>query len=237
MNSDTLLVESSMPDGREFFQEYIDNKRDYSEIKEKISFNDANMEKAIEFGCGIRILKQEHWETLLSFIVSANNNIPRIISSIRKLSKTFGRPFQVNDETYYAFPTPQDILSGNEESLQKCGLGFRSKYIRHAAKMILNGEIDLNAIEKLDTDSAKKELMRINGVGPKVSDCVLLYSYGKYDAFPTDVWIKRIMETLYFDSEKKISEIHKFAREKFGAYAGFAQQYLFYYARENKIGC
>ncbi|MGE5474290.1 MAG: DNA-3-methyladenine glycosylase family protein [Ignavibacteriales bacterium] len=236
ISGNTLHVESSMHDSQKFFEEYIDNNRDYSEIKRKISVNDSNMNKAVEFGYGMRILKQDHWETLVSFIISANNNIPRIIKTIEKLSELYGAPFEINDKTYYAFPTPQDIIENQEDKLAQCGLGFRCRYIKHAAEMVLYGEIDLNTIEKLDTGLAKKELMRINGVGPKVADCTLLYSYGRYDVFPTDIWIKRIVETLYFGTEKRISEIHEFAHDRFGGYAGFAQQYLFYYARENKVG-
>lgn len=231
----TLFVQSTMPDCREFFEEYIDNKRDYSYIKGKISVNDETMKKAVEYGCGMRILKQDHWETLASFIISANNNIPRIIKIIGNLSKVYGSPIKYNGETLYTFPMPEDIIGTGQDYLSDCGLGFRCRYIRHAAGMVKTGEVDLKTIEKLDTASAKKELMKIDGVGPKVADCVLLYSYGKYDVFPTDVWIKRIVQALYFGTEKKIHEIHEFARERYGELAGFAQQYLFYYARENRI--
>ena len=238
MENDTdLIVETNLPDSKLFFEDYIDNKRDYSQIKQKISASDINMQEAVDFGYGMRILKQEHWETLVSFIISANNNIPRIIKTVENIARTYGKQIEFQGKSYNLFPKPEVLAEARDEDLKCCGLGFRGKYIKRAAQMISYGEINLEKIGNMDSTSARSELTKIPGVGPKVADCVLLYSYAKADVFPTDIWIKRIVETIYFGKEKKLHEIQDFAKNKYGELAGFAQQYLFYYARENKIGC
>ncbi|MBQ7667794.1 MAG: DNA-3-methyladenine glycosylase 2 family protein [Clostridia bacterium] len=215
-------------------KEYFDLNRDYSAIKAKYK-DDYVLNKAYDFGYGIRIMNQEKFETLISFIISANNNIPRIKKSIEKISKMYGEKIMYKGSEYYAFPTPKALSMAILEELRSCGVGFRDKYILEAAKKVANGEINLSEISKLPTEKCKKELLKIKGVGPKVADCVMLFSMGKIDAFPIDVWIKRIMENLYIKEEKSLKEIEKYAKEKFGDYAGIAQQYLFYYVRENKI--
>jgi len=231
----SIIVKSDMPDPEEILLDYLDLQTDYSTIKGELS-KDPIMSKAIDYGYGIRILKQEHWECLASFIISANNRIPMIMRSVENIARDFGKPIEFNGSTYFSFPPPEVIVDVNEDRLTLCGVGFRCKYIKHAARMVASGEVDLNALENMDSGSARGELMKIPGVGPKIADCVLLYSYGKSDVFPTDVWIKRVIEVLYFGREAKLPEIQEFARRKFGSLAGAAQQYLFYYARENKIG-
>ena len=232
-----LIVETNLPDFKESFEEYIDNHNDYSAIKKILSKNDKTMKKAVDYGYGMRILKQDHWETLASFIISANNNIPRIMKTVENIAGTYGKQIEFQGKAYSLFPKPEDLADAGDKELKCCGLGFRWKYIKCAAQMIESGEINLEEIEKQHSASARNELIKIPGVGPKVADCVLLYSYAKADVFPTDVWIKRIVETIYFGKEKKLNEIQEFAKNKYGELAGFAQQYLFYYARENKIGC
>jgi len=232
-----LIIESSIPDSKEFFEKYIDNLTDYSTIKQLLLKSDKSMEKAVEYGYGMRILKQEPWETLASFIISANNNIPRIMKTVENIARAYGKQIEFKGKAYNLFPKPEELADARDEDLKCCGLGFRGKYIKRAAQMISSGEIDLEKIGNMDSTSARSELTKIQGVGPKVADCVLLYSYAKADVFPIDVWIKRIVETIYFGKEKKLHEMQEFARNKYGELAGFAQQYLFYYARENKIGC
>lgn len=232
---DSIVVKSDMMNPEEIILDYLDLRTDYSTFKEELS-KDRVMSKAIDYGYGIRILKQEHWECLASFIISANNRIPMIMRSVENIARDFGKPIEFNGSTYFSFPPPEAIVDVNEYRLTLCGVGFRCKYIKHAARMVASGEVDLNAVVNMDSVSAREELMKIPGVGPKIADCVLLYSYGKSDVFPTDVWIKRVVEVLYFGREAKLSEIQEFARRKFGSLAGIAQQYLFYYARENKIG-
>lgn len=215
-----------------FWHDYFDLGTDYAEIKRQLRI-DPIMEKAVDFGWGIRILKQSIWEMLISFIISANNNIPSIMRIVDTLSRTYG---QKTDKGLYAFPQPQILAEVNLEQLKTCRAGFRCKYIKKAAEMVYNREIDLYNLKNLSTDEARNELIKIPGVGPKIADCVLLYSGTKYDIFPTDVWIKRIMETLYLGENTSLKQIQEFSRSKFGKLAGFAQLYLFYYARQNKIG-
>jgi len=211
---------------------YFDLERNYDEIKEFYE-NDEILKKAMEFGYGIRILNQDKFETLISFIISANNNIPRIKKSVEKISQKYGKKIIFNNEENYAFPTPEELFRATEKELRECGVGFRDKYIVQACKEIVTGIIDLEKISQLETEKAKKELLKITGVGPKVADCILLFSMGKTDAFPIDVWVKKIMENLYIKHEVTLKEIEKYSKEKFGSYAGIAQQYLFYYVREN----
>jgi len=210
----------------EKFSDYFDMKRDYGRIKEFYR-NDAVLSEAVKYGEGIRILNQDKFEVLISFIISANNNIPRIKKSVEAISEKFGK--RIRDE-FYAFPTPEELSRATEEELKACGVGFRARYIYKTCRDVLNG-FDLEEVSKLPTSECKKELMKLTGVGSKVADCVMLFSMGKCDAFPVDVWIKRIMEELYIKKEVPLKEIEKFSREKFSIYSGIAQQYLFFYRR------
>ncbi len=211
---------------------YFDLDRDYSEIKEIISKNDENMKKAIEYGNGIRILNQDPWEMLISYIISAANNIPRISKTIENLSRRFGKPMKMNGNTYYMFPTPEELSKATMEDLRECNLGFRDKYVYNATRMVLDGSLNLEKLYDLEYEIAKKKLMQVPGIGAKVADCILLFSLGKVEAFPVDTWIKKVMNELYVESSN-VSKINQFATERFGKYAGIAQQYLFYYKREN----
>ena len=197
-----------------------------------ISKNDEKMHEAIAYGSGIRILKQDVWEMLISYIISAANNIPRISRTIENISEKFGKHVVWKGKEYFLFPTPEELGKASLSELRDCNLGFRDKYVWNATQMVLKGEIDLNSIIKLEYDEAKKYLLQIPGVGSKVADCILLFSCGKIEAFPVDTWIKKVMNELYVDSAN-ITKIHKYASEKFGKYAGIAQQYLFYYKRDN----
>lgn len=228
-NQDEVSFESNLPD--EIIKHYFDLSRDYSKVKDFYR-NDVVLAKAIKYGEGIRILNQEKFETLISFIISANNNIPRIKKSVEKISEKYGKKIEYKGSTYFAFPTPEELNRATEEELRECGVGFRDKYIKEATKMVLENHIDLEKISDLPTSECKRELIKIKGVGSKVADCVMLFSMGKADAFPVDVWIKRIMENLYIKNESTLKEIEKYSREKFGEYAGIAQQYLFFFAKE-----
>lgn len=231
-----ILSNTNLEDFNNIWYDYFDLERDYGEMKEKLS-EDEILKEAVKFGSGIRILKQEPFETLISFIISANNAIPRIKSSIECLSRRYGKYIgEYNGKDYYAFPTAQVLSEVDEEELQETKIGFRAKYVSNAAKRVFSGEADLDIIKTLDTDEARKKLMEFQGVGPKVSDCILLFSMGKYDAFPIDVWVKRIMEYFYLEEDTSMKKIQRFGEEKFKDVAGFAQQYLFYYAKELGIG-
>lgn len=230
-----VIKNSNIQDFIDIWFDYFDLGRDYSEIKAILS-KDETMKKAIEFGSGIRLLKQEIWETLVSFVISANNRIPMIMKVVASISKEYGKAIIYDNFKFYSFPGVDKISESSVEELEVCKAGFRCKYISLTSQFVKEGTIDLNGLGSLTTGNARDELMRLPGVGPKVADCVLLYSGTKYDVFPTDVWVKRVMEELYFNRQASFKEIQQFSNENFGDLSGFAQQYLFYYARENKIG-
>ncbi len=229
------ILNTSLKDFESIWFRYLDLNRNYGDIKKKLS-SDSIMKNAIKYGGGIRILNQDPWEILISFIISANNRIPMISKSINLLSEMYGQPISYNGKTYYSFPTPEGLGSGEISDIEKCRAGFRCKYIKKAAEMVKHGEIDLHEIKEMETHQAREELKRIPGVGPKVADCILLFSMEKHEVYPIDVWVKRVTEHLFLKKEAKVNEIHDYAKGRFGNLAGFAQEYLFYYARELKIG-
>ena len=234
-NGSTVCLSPCTKDDFEtLWYNYFDLDTDYGKIKEIISKDDPVMQKAVEYAGGIRLLNQEPFETLISFIISQNNNIPRIKGIISRLSKTYGKAY---DDTESFFPDLESLIPVCNDDYMSIGTGFRAKYLCDCIARLSNKEIDLDALFEMSAEDAKKELMKIKGVGPKVADCVLLFSLGKRDMYPVDVWVKRVTELLYFDGKdipKK--EISRFAAKKWGKYAGYAQQYLFYYARSEKLG-
>lgn len=231
-----ILSNTNMEDFKNIWHDYFDLDTEYREIIETLK-SDEVLAKATEFGKGIRILNQDEWEILVSFITSANNRIPMIKKAIGLLSEKYGEFIEeYNGVKYYSFPKPEALNGLTVEDLEDCKTGFRAKYIISAAEIVANKEIDIYALKNVDTEMARKELMRFSGIGPKVSDCIMLFSMGKKDAFPIDIWVKRVMEHFYLDEDTKLPDIQKYAGEKFGSLAGFAQQYLFYYARELGIG-
>ena len=219
-------------------EEYFDLNRDYEKIKEELSQIDNNMKTSIEYGKGIRILNQDLWETIISFIISANNNIPRIKGIIEKISQKYGKEIIFKEEKYYTFPTPEELKDVTIEEYRKLGLGFRDVRLYETTKMILEKEINLEELKKNpNTKEVREELLKLSGVGPKVADCILLFSdLKRFEVFPIDVWVRRVMNDLYIKNkdENKVSkkQIEKIAKEKFGDLAGLAQQYLFYWRRE-----
>lgn len=235
-NHKTVFSNTNLEDFNNIWYDYFDLGRDYGKIKEKLS-EDEILKEAVKFGDGIRLLKQEPFETLVSFIISANNGIPRIKNSIELLSERYGKLIgEYNGKGYHAFPTAEALSKLNIEELRETKIGFRAKYVSNASKRVYNGDADLDNIKKMDTIEARERLMEFQGIGPKVSDCILLFSMEKYEAFPIDVWVKRIMEYFYLKEDTGMKKIQKYGEEKFKYLAGFAQQYLFYYARELGIG-
>ena len=214
-----------------FINTYFDFNNNYCDIKNKLSAKDCVLSKAISAGYGIRLLKQDPWETLVSFIISANNNIPRIKKIIESLCYNFGNEFVYNNKIFYSFPDADTISKHCVNDLEIIKSGFRAKYIIDAAYKVANGIVNLEEIYNMDTVVARDYLKQIKGVGDKVADCVLLFAYQKYDVFPKDVWIKKVLINLYNVDEKSFDS---FVSEQFGDLAGFAQQYLFYYMREEK---
>lgn len=224
---------------QEIVTNYFDLNRDYTKIKNELSKIDDYMKNSIKYGEGIRILNQDLWETIISFIISANNNIPRIKGIIERLSKKYGKEIIWNGKKYYTFPTPEELRNVSVEEYRKLGLGFRDIRVYETTKMILNKEVDLKKLFNEDTETVREELLKFSGVGPKVADCILLFSTLKrFEVFPIDVWVRRVMNDLYIknEDEKKVSkkQILEIADKKYGNLAGIAQQYLFYWRREKE---
>ncbi len=215
-----IFYNTTEDDFKNLWCDYFDLNRDYSEILNILSEN-ATLKKACEYSHGIRILNQEPFETLCSFIISQNNNIKRIKGIIERLCENFGEC----KNGYYAFPTAEKMASLTLDDLAPLRSGFRAKYLLDAAKKVASGEVDLYNLKNMPIDNARAELMKIVGVGPKVADCCLLFSHRHTSAFPKDVWIKRAMEVLFG------GELPDCAKE----YAGIAQQYIFFYARDTKL--
>lgn len=236
-NENIIFSNTNEKDFQNIWQDYFDLQTDYSEIKSELS-KDPILEAAIKFGEGIRILNQEPYETTISFIISANNQIPRIKKSIELISENYGEFIdEYKGIKYYSFPKPEILAKVDESELEeKCKVGYRGKYIVNTSKMIYNKEVNLDKLYNMPTKDAKEILMTLPGVGPKVSDCILLFSLNKNDAFPVDVWVKRVMEHFYLKEDTSLKNISKYAEDKFGNLGGYAQQYLFYYAREQGIG-
>ena len=219
-------------------REYFDLDTNYSEYKNKLSQIDEYLKESISFGEGIRILRQDLWECIISFIILANNNIPRIKKIIDKLSLNYGEKIEFNGNDYYTFPTPESLSKASVDDLRKLGLGFRDKRIYNTKKMRLEKQGDLEKITNMEsTDKMREELLKLDGVGPKVADCILLFSLKRVDVFPMDLWVRRVMNDLYIhnEDEEKVNkkELQKLAEEKFLGLQGIAQQYLFYWKREN----
>ena len=221
----------------EEIENYFDLKRDYKSIIKKLETVDDNLKNSIAYGKGIRILNQDLWETIISFIISANNNIPRIKGIIERISEKYGNKLEFNGKNYYTFPTPSELGKASVEDFRNLGAGFRDIRLYETTQMILSKKVNLEELYKIPTLEAREKLLELSGVGSKVADCILLFSdLKRFDVFPIDVWVRRVMNELYIHNpdENKVSkkEIQKIANEKFGALQGIAQQYLFYWKRE-----
>lgn len=246
--STVTILNTNMKDFNEIWKQYFDLEVNYGEIKEELS-KDELLRKSVEFGYGIRILNQDPFEMLISFIISARNSIPSIMKTIKKISERWGDKIEYKGNIYYAFPTPEQLKEAILEEIKETGASFRSKYIVDTIGKVnaaietknngtLNEELqqfDLEYIKSLPTDECHKALQNFMGVGAKVADCIMLFSMAKKSAFPVDVWIKRAMIHFYLAPDVSLNKIRVFGRDKFGELSGMAQQYLFYYARENNI--
>lgn len=215
-----------LSDDEKFFKNYFDFDGKYDIIIDNLS-SDENLREMVEFGKGIRILNQNPFEMIISFIISQNNNIPRIKTIIERLCASLGRDMG----TYFAFPTLEDMAACDEEFYFKLGTGYRANYLESVSKALLN--VDLSSLFSLDTESLRTELLKLKGVGRKVADCILLFGFHRLDVFPVDTWIKKIFSAKMGDISA--DEMSKRLVDKYGDKSGLVQQYLYYYARENKI--
>ncbi|NCA66976.1 MAG: DNA-3-methyladenine glycosylase 2 [Clostridia bacterium] len=210
----------------DYFYTYFDLATDYNMIIESIK-DKPLMKESLIFGKGLRILRQEHFENIISFIISANNNVPRIKGIIERIAKSLG----AFHGSYYGFPTVKIMANQSEEFYKSLGAGYRASYLLSTAKAIDYG-FDINSLEKLDTQNAKRELLKLKGIGSKVADCILLFSYSRKDVFPVDTWIKKVYGRLC-NNEECVEKMREYLIDLYGEYAGYAQQYLFYSHRSS----
>ena len=221
---DKVIISGSVQDFEDIWREYLDLDRNYAEIRRGLCIDDY-MRSASEFGAGIRLLKQDKWEALCSFIISQCNNIPRIKKIVETLCRTFGDEIAFDGGTYYSFPPPEKVAALSPEDLAPLRCGYRAPYIIGAAQAVADGTIDLDAIAAGTPEDASKALKTLNGVGDKVANCVVLFGLQMFNAFPIDVWMKKALAKHYGKG---------FDPAVFGEYAGLAQQYMFYYARSGE---
>lgn len=215
---DGITLHCSEEEFQSFWRNYFDLDTDYEEKQKTLAALSPMLKEAERFAPGIRILRQNPWEALISFIISQNNNIPRIMGIIARLCERFGDPIPA---PLRGFPSPQTLASLTLEDLAPLRAGFRGKYILDAARKVVSGEVDLKKIANAPVEFGREELQKIMGVGPKVAECALLYGFHKTQCFPMDVWMKRAMAVL----------LPGISPEIFGENAGLAQQYIFHYSR------
>lgn len=223
---------------QKLWKRYFDLERDYGRIKRELLEKDDKLEEAITAMSGVRILNQEFFETLISFIISQNKQIPHIKKIVADISESYGTyKGEVKGIPMYAFPKVSQLRRAGLEDLKELKTGFRAPYIYDAVSRVYEGSISYDELVKLDSAAGIEKMCEIKGVGNKVASCVSLFALGKRDSFPIDVWIKRIMEYLYFDGEEVSKDnIARLAKERFGELGGYAQQYLFYYGKTVKLG-
>ncbi len=213
---------------------YFDLDRDYAAIEKRLSV-DEQLSMCIGSASGIRVFAQEPFETLITFIISANNNIGRIAGIVERLCALCGEKAELDGKEYYLFPKPESIAALEESELVRIGSGYRAPYIKKSAAIIAGG-YRLEKLRDMPLDIARKELLKFPGVGPKVADCVLLFGLGHTDAFPVDVWIGRAMSEIYFDGESPKKKQLEAAIRALGSESGIVQQYIFHYARQTALG-
>ena len=235
--SDLCLFDTT-DEAESFWIKYFDLERDYSQIKAMLLKEDEKLSEAIETMWGVRILNQEFFETLISFIISQNKQIPHIKQIVATISRLYGDYLaKAGSFEFYSFPTPEQMKNVTVEDLKECKTGFRAPYIKDAIDHVLAGQMNESDLRAMPVMQCNQQLMGIKGVGVKVANCVSLFGLGHREAFPVDVRIKRIVETLYFDGKDTPAErIGEFGTSRFGEFGGYAQQYLFYYGKTIKMG-
>ncbi|MEW6244357.1 MAG: DNA glycosylase [Bacillota bacterium] len=225
-----LFVTSDTPGAGEFIRSYLDLDTDYDRIEHELSAAGGILKDACQYGSGLRLLRQHPWETLISFIISANNNIRRITGVIDRMCRWLGTPTMWPD--MYGFPVPERLSACSEAELRALGLGYRAPYVREAALMVASGAIDLEHLHTLPEEEMRKQLLKVPGVGRKVADCVMLFAYRQTSVCPVDVWMKRALLAFYVEAPcAKVEDMRRLFLRRHGCLSGFAQNYLFYYLR------
>lgn len=227
-----LYVSSNNEDDlKSVVMNYFDLDNDYSKINEYLLKQDKKLDDAINFSKGLMMIKQDPFETIMEYIISANNSVPSIASALNNIALKYGKKVIFNDKEYYLFPQYKDLKDVKENDLRECKVGFRDKYLKAMIDKLNNNELDLDSFYNMDTKEALNKLMENIGIGPKVASCILLFAYQKYDVFPVDTWVKKVMKTKYnIEGEKNI---RAFASITYGKYSGIAIQYLFNYGRNS----
>lgn len=231
---------------REFVEHYFGLDEDLQKIRDSIN-KDPHICKALEAFWGLRLIRQDPWECLASYICATYKGIPAIKNMLHKISKKFGEKVVFEGYEFYMFPQAEKLANATLKSIEQCGLGYRAKYLLETSKRIFENNVELERLKQLPYEQAKKELCNFPGVGPKVADCVLLFSLGKHEAFPVDVWVKRVILNHYKHelpkelahklssqaglSNSEYAKLNEFGRNYFGEYAGYAQEYLYHYER------
>lgn len=232
---EVILHNTNITEYNVIWRKYFDMDTDYSQIKRWLVEKDSRLCEVIDKTSGIRILRQEFHEMVMSFIISQNKQIPHIKQIVSAISERFGTEAgEICGRKYYAFPTMEQLQNITEEHYRELKTGFRAPYLMSATEHMLSGMAE-SCFEGMTYDEAKGELLKVKGIGEKVANCILLFGLGYRNAFPVDVWIKRIMEHVYFEKETSPDKIMTFAKERFGEYGGYAQQYLFHYARVERL--
>ena len=210
---------------------YFDLDNDYDKINEYLLSHDKKLESAVNFSKGLMMIKQDPFETIMEYIISANNSVPSIASALNNIALKYGKKVMFNDKEYYLFPQYKDLKDVKENDLRECKVGFRDKYLKAMIDKLNNNELDLDSFYNMDTKDALDKLMENIGIGPKVASCILLFAYQKYDVFPVDTWVKKVMKKEYnIEGEKNI---RAFASITYGKYSAVAIQYLFNYGRNS----
>ena len=225
-----IIASSNNEDDLEIVvRNYFDLDNDYENINKYLLEKDSLLKDAIMFSCGLMMIRQDPFETLIEYIISANNGVPNITSALNNIAKKYGKKVLFNKKEYYLFPSYKDLKDVTKEDFRECKVGFRDKYLESIIYKLNNNIINLDDFNKLDSNEAMDKLMKNNGIGPKVASCILLFAYQRYDVFPVDTWVKKIMESNYnIIGEKNIRE---FASKTYGKYSALAIQYLFNYSR------
>ncbi|MBI3321709.1 MAG: 8-oxoguanine DNA glycosylase [Candidatus Omnitrophica bacterium] len=225
---DRLLCETSDPAlSPERLRRYFALDLDLPEVLSSINV-DMQVHQAIGRHRGLRVLRQDGWETLASFICAAFNNIKRIEGMIERLCQAYGEPVALNGFRGFSFPRPEAVAGASERRLRSLGLGYRAPYLKATARLVADGGLPAEHLRRVDYDAAKRALLGCDGVGDKVADCVALFGFEKYEAFPIDVWMERVMRYYFRHRRMTRARLHAYARRHFGPYAGYAQQYLYH---------
>lgn len=233
VNDNYLYASSNNEDNlKDIVMNYFDLNNNYESINNIIKEKDINIKEAVDYSNGLMMLRQDPFETLIAYIISANNGVPQITNALNIIAKRYGKKVLFNNKEYYLFPSYQDLKDVSIEEFRSCKVGFRDRYIKNIINKLNNRELDLNKYYDMKTEDALDDLMTNDGIGPKVASCILLFAYQKYDVFPIDTWVKKIMKDKY--GIEKERQIRKFAKDTYGMYSGIALQYLFNYSRNKK---